>query len=373
MDILNEERFEKGGVILERLHPELAIEPFIPYYERMGYNVTINKLPNGWTEIIGEKINKPDSDIVEYLQNHTKDEAYRLNNSNWNSRFISNAQYNVNRDYITKYAKGGEVDDNVNNLLKSKDKDTGNTFDDIYNELKYSDEYSKEELALVLLGKGFNDDESALYFYKDNSFEEIIPFKDLRKPNFEMVMLDDDLIKETDRYIGNWNKETIMNWVENPEDEPIYIYEEYAKGGEVCPTCGSFAKGGKIDDNVVFSTPFGIGLTKDFLPARKVSGEVILLSDEEIKSGKYPIIDWDKVDEAIDNNAKKFAKGGNTKSDSLGYNVFNYTDNIYATDEVFKTKTMANKFIKDFRRRFANQGYYRDNFGNKIKIEDIDL
>ena len=58
---------------------------------------------------------------------------------------------------------------------------------------------------------------------------------------------------------------------------------------------------------------------------------------------------------------------------SKGYNVFNYTDNVYATDEVFKTKKLANAFIKEFRNRFSRQGYYRDNQMNKIAIEDIDL
>lgn len=67
---------------------------------------------------------------------------------------------------------------------------------------------------------------------------------------------------------------------------------------------------------------------------------------------------------------RNFADGGGV---NVGYNVFNYTDNIYATDEVFKTKTLANKFIKEFRSRYANQGYYRDNRMNKINIQDIDL
>ena len=66
----------------------------------------------------------------------------------------------------------------------------------------------------------------------------------------------------------------------------------------------------------------------------------------------------------------KFAKGGGV---GKGYNVFNYTDNVYATDEVFKTKKSANEFIKEFRNRFSRQGYYRDNQMNKIAIEDIDL
>jgi len=67
---------------------------------------------------------------------------------------------------------------------------------------------------------------------------------------------------------------------------------------------------------------------------------------------------------------RNFEGGGGV---NVGYNVFNYTDNIYATDEVFKNKVLANKFIKEFRNRFANQGYYRDNRMNKINIQDIDL
>jgi hypothetical protein len=69
-------------------------------------------------------------------------------------------------------------------------------------------------------------------------------------------------------------------------------------------------------------------------------------------------------------NGEYYADGGGV---NVGYNVFNYTDNIYATDEVFKTKALANKFIKEFRSRFSNQGYYRDNRMNKINIQDIDL
>jgi len=65
-----------------------------------------------------------------------------------------------------------------------------------------------------------------------------------------------------------------------------------------------------------------------------------------------------------------YRKGGSVEK---GYNVFNYTDNVYASDEVFKTKKLANNFIKEFRNRFSNQGYYRDNRMNKIAIEDIDL
>ena len=66
----------------------------------------------------------------------------------------------------------------------------------------------------------------------------------------------------------------------------------------------------------------------------------------------------------------EYAEGGSVNK---GYNVFNYTDDIYATDEVFKTKKLANDFIKEFRSRFSKQGYYRDNQMNKIDVKDIDL
>jgi len=69
-------------------------------------------------------------------------------------------------------------------------------------------------------------------------------------------------------------------------------------------------------------------------------------------------------------NKNKMAEGGSVIK---GYSVFNYTDNIYATDEVFKTKKLANDFIKEFRNRFSKQGYYRDSNMNKIDVKDIDL
>lgn len=55
------------------------------------------------------------------------------------------------------------------------------------------------------------------------------------------------------------------------------------------------------------------------------------------------------------------------------YMVFNYTDNIYASYDVFATKKQANYFIQQFKKRFEKQGYYRDSNMNKININDIDL
>ena len=67
---------------------------------------------------------------------------------------------------------------------------------------------------------------------------------------------------------------------------------------------------------------------------------------------------------------KRFDEGGGVEN---GYMVFNYSDDYYATDNVFATKKEANNFIKEFRNRYKQQGYFRDNRMNKIAIEDIDL
>jgi len=78
----------------------------------------------------------------------------------------------------------------------------------------------------------------------------------------------------------------------------------------------------------------------------------------------------DEYDDDDYDDDDDYAKGGTT---GKKYMVFNYTDDIYASNDVFKTKKEANDFIKSFRKRYEAQGYYRDNRMNKIDIEDIDL
>ena len=65
-----------------------------------------------------------------------------------------------------------------------------------------------------------------------------------------------------------------------------------------------------------------------------------------------------------------YKDGGSVKN---GYMVFNYTDNLYATNEIFQTKNDAKRFIDEFKKRFVLQGYYRDSNMNKIDINDVDL
>lgn len=57
------------------------------------------------------------------------------------------------------------------------------------------------------------------------------------------------------------------------------------------------------------------------------------------------------------------------------YAVFNYTDGVLATDEVFKDKRSANEFIKGFKERFKARGYFNSNMrfidASLIRLEVI--
>ena len=126
----------------------------------------------------------------------------------------------------------------------------------------------------------------------------------------------------------------------------------------------TFADGGEVsfieykDSEIIYEPNY------DKYYANDVEFDSLKEAQEFIDSGEIDPIIRDAYSKGM------FADGGSV---NVGYNVFNYTDNIYATDEVFKTKALANKFIKEFRSRFSNQGYYRDNRMNKINIQDIDL
>ena len=55
------------------------------------------------------------------------------------------------------------------------------------------------------------------------------------------------------------------------------------------------------------------------------------------------------------------------------YMVWNNTDNISTHHDFFTTIKEAKEFIKNFRERFKQQGYYRDNRWNMIAPENIEL
>lgn len=95
--------YAKGGKTTHAINQDrrrLSQEPWEQAY--------LPKRKGSYYEEGGEILN-PSPEIVEYLKNHTKEEAYRYNNSNWWSRFISDKQYQVNRNYISQFAKGGRT------------------------------------------------------------------------------------------------------------------------------------------------------------------------------------------------------------------------------------------------------------------------
>ena len=57
----------------------------------------------------------------------------------------------------------------------------------------------------------------------------------------------------------------------------------------------------------------------------------------------------------------------------MRYKIFNYTDNIYATNDRFYTQKKAKAFIRKFRTKFKKRGYYWGNRWEKIAPKDIDL
>tara|TARA_Y100000592_G_scaffold101114_1_gene185604 strand:+ start:1558 stop:4521 length:2964 start_codon:yes stop_codon:yes gene_type:complete len=239
MDIFKEEKFEKGGVILERIHPDLDVEPYVPYYEKMGYVVSIVEKPNGWVELIGEK-------------KDTFEDAY--------GRFKDDIRENFTP---RKYDEGGTVETPYGNQRADQLKQISVSLVN-----KDVDEYYIKEIDFEDIDSGFPND------IKEQIFEEYlvdIP-EDFEVSKFEVVMLDGSFF----------------------DLDELGYYEKL----------NTYSKGGKV--------------------------------------GK-------------------------------GYKVFNYTDNIYASDETFTSVANAKKFIKDFRKRFEAQGYYRDNRQNKISPNHIDL
>ena len=114
----------------------------------------------------------------------------------------------------------------------------------------------------------------------------------------------------------------------------------------------------------------GVGYKKGdmvFIPSTNQKGEVVNYGSNWVTillahSKERKVFDFNEIE--------KFTNGGGVEN---GYMVFNYSDDYYATDNVFATKKEANNFIKEFRNRYKQQGYFRDNRMNKIAIEDIDL
>ena len=53
--------------------------------------------------------------------------------------------------------------------------------------------------------------------------------------------------------------------------------------------------------------------------------------------------------------------------------LWNETDQVYASPEEFKTEGEAHAYAREFRKRFAAQGYYKTADGDRISPDDVEL
>lgn len=108
---------------------------------------------------------------------------------------------------------------------------------------------------------------------------------------------------------------------------------------------------------------------------RQIAYEVIQETRNKVPNSheyKSPMKQSSLMKEA-GNMVDEYYKGGGSVPKGKGFMVFNYTDNIYASPNIFSNVSKANQFIAEFRKRFEMQGYYKDNNWNKIAPKDIDL
>jgi len=205
--------------------------------------------------------------------------------------------------------------------------------------------------------------------FEDNYAKGGVTYSEWSKCNiwqgqFNDWMEDGNVIKNSD---GTYSTQDAQytNSLKGINGLKKYFYNEFIKG--------QYAEGGITDNNHLIAKAI------EFVTGYAVDTDTIQEKENNYSfryKGRnvYSSLNSKLVNDTIRMHRKslegRYAKGGSV---GKGYNVFNYTDNIYATDEVFKTEKLANDFIKEFRNRFSKQGYYRDNQMNKIAIEDIDL
>ncbi len=200
------------------------------------------------------------------------------------------------------------------------------------------------------------------------SVNKIKPIADFGISDKKLIIIVKEQLTIDEIELLNNNLKNIKGCSEITDDEFTISYKENNK---------TLILNLKTDDFSIQKFNNGGGVKSDyyiFEGVDNLNGNPLYRVESTSENENEYVGEWhtDKSDaeKELKSLENKFSDGGGV---SVGYNVFNYTDNIYATDEVFKTKALANKFIKEFRNRFANQGYYRDNRMNKINIQDIDL
>ena len=130
-----------------------------------------------------------------------------------------------------------------------------------------------------------------------------------------------------------------------------------------------FAKGGGLRDEKVILT-IEMLLKNDGIHSN--DWNIVSVVDEankySYKTSKGTI---GQVDKAFINdriNAGLYEKGG-----IKGYRVWNETDGIYASPELFKTREEATAFANQFLKRFEQQGYYLNSRGEMLLPREVDI
>ena len=361
---------DKGQISEMVIAENVSVDEFNKLFSDKGYRkVNDNSL-------VGFYFAKPNGDTIQLIPSfHKKGEIIKYENGGF-------AYVDLFEDYENIPANVKAILNDYE--LEESDYDTLNDLQNELAEVGYTFEFGldAEPFALRPIGVEVNE----LQGYEDYEKEN---FAKGGEANFDIYEWDDkmalinldeiyeyaikiDKMIDEDTDLEEWVKMKLTRIEQNIADvkHSLAGWEKYKSGGEISKK--QLLHIAKYSKDLIEMIQGGSRLMSWQENKLAISSQSI----DDI----YHHLDYKMGNRAEDLDVKdKYAGGGgvNRFTDGgaikKGFMVFNYTDSVYATDEVFKTKKLANDFIKEFRNRFSRQGYYRDNQMNKIAIEDIDL
>jgi hypothetical protein len=241
---------------------------------------------------------------------------------------------------------------------------------------KYKMKFAKGGMMddFLLKGVGKSGLDKMVSYSKENPFSFFLVTEDDNSNIRYFYLVNGNLFRKSVQGIHHdiSSKRNVVKLM--PKSDAVYEMEKYGYG-KVHFAEGGFMSGGvsdyELDDWFDFLPESSKLLYMD-ADTYEEAEEIWSDMDYDSKLELYLSVGYSDGDdeEYEEEYEEEYAKGGTT---GKKYMVFNYTDDIYASNDVFKTKKEANDFIKSFRKRYEGQGYYRDNRMNKIDIEDIDL
>lgn len=186
-----------------------------------------------------------------------------------------------------------------------------------------------------------------------------------------------DLIRDTKNLMQDYKtsggRENTMYYInENIADLKSLGYgaKTYAENLQQKFYSGKYAKGGSISDKVVYMTKDGVGVTEDMLFARDENGKIIILSDEDWKGKKYPIVSSEMIANAS-RSSFDFAKGGSISDrDQKFYDLVDTLISEYNIQEY--TAIAEAKERLGYMPKYARSGYQGDFYakGGEVKMYD---